>query len=453
MTTKKQYGLLTCIAMIVGIVIGSGIFFKSDNILVATNGNIFLGCLTFIIAAISIIFGSLTVAELAARTDRAGGIITYAEDAYGSNVACAFGWFQLFLYYPTTIAVICYIIGMYTCMLFGLNATLLTQMIIGLGITSLLAVLNIFSKKLSGYVQTGATFIKLIPLALIAVLGFAFGKPSLALESDTQQLMSGTWLSALIPIVFAFDGWMVSTSIAHEVKDAKKNLPFALISAPLAILFIYLIYFIGISVYLGPETIIASGDNHVELAAAGLLGPWAAKGVLIFIIISVAGTANGFIAGLFQLPYSLAIRNMLPGSKRIAKVNKKYDMPLFSCFIGVVVVLFWIIIHYITQTYQLLPNSDISEIAITLNYVLFIGLYYEVFRLSCRGEIKGFFKGKFNPMMAILGSLIILYVGFQNKLFILYIGICFCLLLAGFLYYKRNASTKSNSSNEEQLAS
>ena len=160
MTTKKQNGLLTCIAMIVGIVIGSGIFFKSDNILVATNGNIFLGCLTFIIAAISIIFGSLTVAELAARTDRAGGIITYAEDAYGSNVACAFGWFQLFLYYPTTIAVICYIIGMYTCMLFGLYATLLTQMIIGLGITSLLAVLNIFSKKLSGYVQTGATFIK-----------------------------------------------------------------------------------------------------------------------------------------------------------------------------------------------------------------------------------------------------------------------------------------------------
>lgn len=437
MKTEKQYGLLTCIAMIVGIVIGSGIFFKSDNILIATNGNIFLGCLTFFVAAISIIFGSLTVAELAARTDKAGGIITYAEDAYGSNVACAFGWFQLFLYYPTTLAVVCYIVGMYTCMLFGITSTLFTQMIIGLGVALLLAALNVFSKRLTGYFQTAATFIKLIPLVVIGVAGFIFGKPATALEVTNEQLMSGTWLSALIPIVFAFDGWMVSTSISHKVKDAKKNMPLALISAPLAILLMYLLYFIGISIYLGPETIMASGDHHVELAAAQLLGPWAGKGILIFIIISVAGTANGFMAGLFQLPYSLAIRNMLPGSEKISKVNEKYDMSLLSCLIGGVVVLFWIMVHYITQTYGILPNSDISEIAITLNYVLFIGLYYEVFRLSCKGEIKSFFRGKFTPIMAMLGSFIILYVGLQNKLFIVYVAICACLLTCGYLYFKK----------------
>lgn len=449
MQTKKQYGLLTCIAMIVGVVIGSGIFFKSDNILVATNGNIFLGCLTFIIAAISIIFGSLTIAELAARTDKAGGVITYAEDAYGSNIACAFGWFQLFLYYPTALAIVCYVVGMYTCMLFGIPATLITQMFIGLLIASALFILNIFSKRLAAYFQTAATFIKLIPLILIGILGFVFGKPSDALSITSTDLMSGSWLSALIPIVFAFDGWMVSTSISHEVKNAKKNVPLALISAPIAILAIYLMYFVGISVYLGPETIMSTGDSHVELAAAQLLGPWAAKGVLIFIIISVAGTANGFMGGLFQLPYSLAIRDMLPYSKQIAKINEKYDRSLLSCFVGAAVVLIWILIHYITQTYNLLPNSDISEIAVTLNYVLFIALYYEVFRLSCKGEIKGFFKGKFNPIMAILGSLIILFVGLQNKLFIVYIAICACLLITGFLYSKRNTITIVNSTLSE----
>ncbi len=451
MKTEKQYGLLTCIAMIVGVVIGSGIFFKSDNILVATNGSIFLGCLAFIIAAISIIFGSLTIAELAARTDKAGGIITYAEDAYGSNVACAFGWFQLFLYYPTTLAVVCYIIGMYTCMLFGITSTLLTQMIIGLGVALLLAVLNVLSKRLAGYVQTSATFIKLIPLLVIGIAGFIFGKPSSALQVSNEELMGGTWLSALIPIVFAFDGWMVSTSISHEVKNAKKNVPLALISAPLGILFMYLLYFVGLSVYLGPEAIMASGDQHVELAAAQLFGPWAAKGILIFIIISVAGTANGFIAGLFQLPYSLAIRNMLPGSEKIAKVNEKYDRSLLSCLVGGVIVVIWIIVHYVTQTYNLLPNSDISEIAITLNYVLFIGLYFEVFRLSCKGEIKGFFKGKFNPIMAMLGSLIILYVGCQNKLFIVYVAVCAAILTSGFLYFKKkNTVTNSTSSVVEE---
>lgn len=64
---RKQYGLPTAITMIVGIVIGSGIFFKSDNILVATRGSVSLGVLVFVLAAVSIIFGSLSIAELAAR--------------------------------------------------------------------------------------------------------------------------------------------------------------------------------------------------------------------------------------------------------------------------------------------------------------------------------------------------------------------------------------------------
>ena len=75
---KNEYSLFTTIAMIVGIVIGSGIF-KSDNILIATNGSVTLGILIFFIASISIIFGSLTIAELASRTDETGGIIAYAE--------------------------------------------------------------------------------------------------------------------------------------------------------------------------------------------------------------------------------------------------------------------------------------------------------------------------------------------------------------------------------------
>ena len=86
---KNEYGLFTAIGMIVGIVIGSGIFFKSDNILVATNGSISLGVLVFCIAALGIIFGSLTISELASRESKAGGIITYAEYSYNESVACA----------------------------------------------------------------------------------------------------------------------------------------------------------------------------------------------------------------------------------------------------------------------------------------------------------------------------------------------------------------------------
>lgn len=124
---KNEYGLFTAVGMIVGIVIGSGIFFKSDNILVATNGSIALGVLLFCVAAIGIVFGSLTISELAGRSSKAGGIITYAEESWNKSVACALGWFHTFLYYPTLVAVVSWVAGIYICMLFGLNGTLELQ--------------------------------------------------------------------------------------------------------------------------------------------------------------------------------------------------------------------------------------------------------------------------------------------------------------------------------------
>ena len=402
MASKNKYGLLTCIAMIVGVVVGSGIFFKSDNILIATNGNIFLGVLAFCIAAISIIFGSLTVAELAARNDKPGGIITYAEDAYNGGIACAFGWFQTFLYYPALIAVVSYVVGIYVCMLFNISATLEINILIGLITTFILFAINASSRKLAGYFQTSSTFIKLIPLILI---------------------------------VFAFDGWIVSTAISHEVKNAKRNVPLALVCAPLAILIIYVLYFIGLSTYLGPEILMTTGDQHVEIAASKLFGPWAAKGILAFVTISVIGTANGLMMGLTQLPYSLAIRGMFPNSKKVATFNEKLGIPVISYLVSLILVLFWTAAHYIVSKYDLLPGSDVSEIAITLNYVLFILLYAQVLRLGFKGEIKGFFKGKFNPVLAIIGSLIILYVGLLNPLFLLYLFLCTVLLVSAYLFW------------------
>ena len=78
----EKYSLLTAITMIVGTCIGSGIFFKSDNILIATNGSIMLGVILFVLAAIAIIFGSLSVGELAAKTNEPGGLVTYAPVSY-----------------------------------------------------------------------------------------------------------------------------------------------------------------------------------------------------------------------------------------------------------------------------------------------------------------------------------------------------------------------------------
>lgn len=81
MQQKRKFGFFTTIAMIAGIVIGSGIFFKTDDILSAVGGNLLLGSLGWILGAIGIIFGGLTVAQYAKKEDTVGGIITYSEMA------------------------------------------------------------------------------------------------------------------------------------------------------------------------------------------------------------------------------------------------------------------------------------------------------------------------------------------------------------------------------------
>ncbi|NLP30797.1 MAG: amino acid permease, partial [Clostridiales bacterium] len=89
---KREYNLFTSIAMIVGIVIGSGIFFKSDDMLNYTGGNVGLAVIIFCIASFTIVFGSLCFSKLAAKTDKPGGPITYYNEFIGKRWAIMFGW-------------------------------------------------------------------------------------------------------------------------------------------------------------------------------------------------------------------------------------------------------------------------------------------------------------------------------------------------------------------------
>lgn len=441
MKNNKQYGLFTAITMIIGICIGSGIFFKSDNILVATNGSIFLGVCLFALAAFSIIFGSLTIGQLASRSENPGGMITYAQDFIGDQAACSFGWFQTFIYYPTITVVVAWVIGVYTGILFHLNASLELEIMIGLVFLTLCFIYNVVSPMIGKTIQNGATIVKMIPLFLLGILGMLFGDPIGGLTHiSTNELFSVTWLSALGPIAYSYDGWIVSTSIAHEVKDSKKTLPRALTIAPLIILIIYVTYFVGISSYLGPQNVMALGDQHVSVAASQLVGVQFSKMIVIFVIISVMGTVNGLVTGFIRTPYSLALREtMMPFSKKLSAGISHHGVPIYSAVFAYVLAVFWMFIHYICAKYHLLPNSDVSEISIAISYLLYIMLYYQVYRLYKAKEITSKFKGIICPLLATVGSLIILSGGIQSSLFIYYLIFCLTIMLLGRYYYKKNS--------------
>lgn len=439
---KKKYNLFTAIAMIVGIVVGSGIFFKTDDILAYTQGNVLLGVIIFSLAALSIIFGSLSISELSVRTDKPGGLITYAAEFSGVRLAGAFGWFQTFIYYPTLSVVVSWVVGVYVGILFGLELTLLQQVLIGFAWFLLCFAYNIISPKFGGKFQEYSTVIKLIPLIAMAIAGLIWGDPVSAFANPSpaaaEAIKSTGWLAAIGPIAYSFDGWVISTSIANEIKDSKRNLPKALVLSPIFVLAAYLMYFIGISAYVQPEMVMQLGDNSVNFMAASLMGPWAAKLVVLLVVISVMGTVNGIVLGFIRLPYSLALRNMIPFSKKLSVVQDRFNIPLNSGLFAMSIAMVWWFIHFFTMQYGILGKSDISEIAIVMSYMLYVTLYYQVFKLYRKGEVKGIFRGVVFPLLATCGSAFILFAGIQNPLFLVFVAICLIGMAAGFFYAARN---------------
>ncbi|BBF44005.1 permease of the drug/metabolite transporter superfamily [Lachnospiraceae bacterium KM106-2] len=435
---KGKYGLFTAITMITGVVIGSGIFFKSDDVLSYTNGNLVLGVLVFCIAAFAIVFGCLTVSQLATRTDKPGGIIAYGEEFVNKGTASAFGWFQMCLYYPGLIAVVSWVGGMYVCQLFGIKGSNLQWSLIGLGFIILFFIMNTLSAKLGGLFQNASMLIKLFPLFAIAIMGFIYGNPGSILISDAEHVAtaakSGLFISAFAPIAFSFDGWIVATSIGHEIKNSKRNLSIALTVAPIVILVVYVAYFLGIATLVGPETVMAQGNDSVYTAAKMIFGDSGAKIVIIFVTISVLGTLNGLVLGFIRLPYSLAIRKMLPLSEKISDPKQCYgDISLFSAAFAFFISLFWLAVHYFTQEAGM--PGDVSEIGICVSYMSYIVLYIVVIRMCKRGEIKSKWKGYVVPSLAIFGAFVIISGSAGHPLFLYYMLISLAIIGYGYWYY------------------
>jgi APA family basic amino acid/polyamine antiporter len=304
--------------------------------------------------------------------------------------------------------------------------------------------INALSAALGGVIQNAAMLIKLIPLAIIAFAGLFFGDSTQIIANDVQSLphtiQSSSWIAAFAPIAFSFDGWSVATTICHEIKNSKRNLPIAMIVAPIAVLLCYLLYFVGITSLVGVDTVMEQGNESVYTAANQVFGAIGAKLILVFVVISIIGTLNGLTLAFIQLPYSLAIRNMMPGSKQLTKMSKRFGhMPVYSALFALALSMIWLGINYLTQKAEMI--GDVSEVPIGLSYVMFILLYVTVIRLGKKGEVKGVFMAYVVPSLAIVGSLIIVAGTVTHPSFWLYVIVAVVICGLGYYYGGRTIKT------------
>ena len=228
-TFEKRYGLPTAICMVVGTVIGSGIFFKAQNVLNATGGDMPIGILAWVITGLLMIICSLQFAGMANKHANCSGVVDYAEATCGKNFAYYIAWFMVNIYYPGMTSVLAWVSARYFGVLFGWDMT--GPEVLAFSGFFLVAsyCLNALSPKLAGKFQISATIIKLIPIVLMAVVGTIVGLLNGTLTNNFSTVVteavggtSGGLFAAIVATVFAYEGWIVATSINAELKNAKK---------------------------------------------------------------------------------------------------------------------------------------------------------------------------------------------------------------------------------------
>ncbi|MBE6957348.1 MAG: APC family permease [Ruminococcaceae bacterium] len=416
----KKYGLFTAICMVVGIVIGSGIFFKTEAVLGTTNGNVLTGVLGLLVVGIIMLICSYAFSLLAQKYEKVNGIVDYAEMALGEKFAYYVGWFMTLIYTPAITSVLAWLSARYTCVLIGKFEDPVTGpeclVIAGLFLAGGYA-LNALSPILAGKFQVSGTIIKLIPLCLMAVIGTVLGLKNgqlvgnftgLAANAPEGMTIStgfdlGGLLMAAVALAFAYEGWIIATSINAELKDSKKNLPIALMVGGAIVVAVYVLYYLGICGAI-PVGELLSSDLGSQQAFINLFGNVFGTLLTVFIIISCLCTMNGLMLGCVRGMYSFAIRGRGPKPAMFAQVDKVTNMPHNSAVVGLLVCFAWLVYFYganLTTPWFGPFCFDSSELPIITLYALYIPIFLSMMK----DKTQPFFKRFVVPVAASLCSL------------------------------------------------
>ena len=186
----RRYGLVTAICMVVGTVIGSGVFFKAQNVLIATGGNMPLGIAAWVITGLIMIFCAAQFAVMATKYQKVNGVVDYAEATCGKNYAYYLAWFLVNIYFPSMTSVLAWVSARYFGVLFGWS--LVSAEVLALsGFFLIMAyTMNALSPKLAGKFQVSATVIKLIPICLMAIIGTVVGFSNGTLTENFSTIVS-----------------------------------------------------------------------------------------------------------------------------------------------------------------------------------------------------------------------------------------------------------------------
>jgi len=343
--------------LVVGNVIGSGIFLVPSSVLAQSGESVWVAMGVWLVGGALSLLGALSYAELGAMsaTGSGGGLYAFIRDGFGPFPGFLYGWTLFFVIGAGTIATLCVAAANY--MTEFVPMTGFQKDVVAVTLIIVLAALNVRSTKESAMVQNVATVIKVIAIlamcALLLSLGQGGASPAVS-HTATPVSLAGVSLS-IISVLWAYEGWQYVTFVSAEAQNPQRALPRAITVGTVVLIAIYLLANVAYLAALGPARMAAS-ERVASEAVTAVLGPAAGGLIAAAIIIAMYSAAHATVITVTRVYFAMARDGLF--FQRLAGIHPTYKTPAFAIISSCA----WAIVLALSGTFEQL-----------LTYVVFIG--------------------------------------------------------------------------------
>lgn len=341
-TLKRELGVWSAASIVIGTVIGSGIFLVPKT-MVLNVGTPYRVLFVWVFGGILSLCGALTYAELASAMPQAGGEYVFLREAYGPLMAYLYGWMQLWVGKAGSIATLATGFFLYLENFnpqlekvwaviplplgeHGAPLEIRYGQFMAMGVIVVLSAVNYLGAKLGAGLQIGITVVKVTLIAGIIVTGLVGGQGTAANFHTITPSPGGIagFFAALVAALWAYDGWNNLSMISSEITQPQRNLPRALILGTFTVVTIYVVincaYF-----FVLPAPVVASTDRVASEMIRRILGNWGANAVSIAAMISIFAALNGSILSGSRVPYAMSLDGQF--FRSIGNVHPRWGTP------------------------------------------------------------------------------------------------------------------------------
>jgi APA family basic amino acid/polyamine antiporter len=365
-TLKRALGPGAAIAMVVGSVIGAGIFFKPGRI-AAEAGRFDLIIGVWVLGGVLCILGAICFAELATMFPQAGGLYVYLREAYGRMVAFLFGWIEFLFAKPAAIGALSVAFVGKLGVLVNRQLSPTEEVVISSVLIAVLTVINVFGVKWGGRVQTLMTVIKgglvagiaLLPFVLMPFLDSTISLSNFTSTAPPRQSSLAVQISVvLLAVMWAYHGWHGLTPLAEEVRDPQRNLPLALIGGLGIVMLLYVSANVAYHGVLSMAELRTAGTNGAEMMLNKLMGSIGASAIAAIIMCSTSGAINSNILEAPRVAFAMGRDGVF--FRVLGLVHQIYRTPVAAILVTALMSIGWLVTAAVAKLF--VADSDPSEI-------------------------------------------------------------------------------------------